>query len=65
MLRMAEVLREERVQMKLADAKFLLEEKLLELEVTKQTQVLSFFTVRHHFDTFDFVMLVSFLLVRN
>lgn len=39
MLRMAEVLREERVQMKLADAKFLLEEKLLELEVTKQTQV--------------------------
>lgn len=38
MLRMAEVLREERVQMKLADAKFLLEEKLLELEVTKQTQ---------------------------
>ena len=39
MLRMAEVLREERVQMKLAEAKFLLEEKLLELEVTKQTQL--------------------------
>lgn len=32
MLRVAEVLREERVQMKLADAKILLEEKLLELE---------------------------------
>lgn len=36
MLRMAEVMREERVQMKLNDAKFLLEEKLLELEETKK-----------------------------
>ncbi|CAK9170349.1 unnamed protein product [Ilex paraguariensis] len=38
MLRMAEVLREERVQMKLAEAKLLLEEKLLELEATKRMQ---------------------------
>lgn len=38
MLRMAEVLREERVQMKLSEAKILLEETLLELEVTKQIQ---------------------------
>lgn len=38
MLRVAEVLREERVQMKLADAKFLLEEKLLELETVKRKQ---------------------------
>ncbi|XVE58164.1 hypothetical protein DITRI_Ditri04bG0148400 [Diplodiscus trichospermus] len=38
MLRMAEVLREERVQMKLAEAKILFEEKLLELEETKNTQ---------------------------
>ncbi|XP_021278831.1 protein BRANCHLESS TRICHOME [Herrania umbratica] len=38
MLRMAEVLREERVQMKLAEAKILFEEKLLELEETKRTQ---------------------------
>ncbi|XP_022737587.1 protein BRANCHLESS TRICHOME [Durio zibethinus] len=37
MLRMAEVLREERVQMKLAEAKILFEEKLLELEETKRT----------------------------
>ncbi|XP_016505400.1 protein BRANCHLESS TRICHOME-like [Nicotiana tabacum] len=36
MLRMAEVMREERVQMKLNDAKYLLEEKLLELEETKK-----------------------------
>ncbi|XP_059662132.1 protein BRANCHLESS TRICHOME [Cornus florida] len=36
MSRVAEVLREERVQMKLTDAKHMLEEKLLELEVTKQ-----------------------------
>ncbi|KAB2000942.1 hypothetical protein ES319_D12G267000v1 [Gossypium barbadense] len=36
MLRMAEVLREERVQMKLAEAKFLFAEKLLELEETKR-----------------------------
>lgn len=39
MLRIVEVLREERVQMKLAEAKILLEEKLLELEATKQTQI--------------------------
>ncbi|XVF12861.1 hypothetical protein REPUB_Repub08aG0156400 [Reevesia pubescens] len=38
MLRMAEVLREERVQMKLAEAKILFEEKLLELEEIKRTQ---------------------------
>ena len=38
MLRMAEVLREERVQMKLNEAKLLLQEKILELEVTKQIQ---------------------------
>ncbi|XVF10303.1 hypothetical protein REPUB_Repub07fG0170900 [Reevesia pubescens] len=38
MLRMAEVLREERVQMKMAEAKILFEEKLLELEETKRTQ---------------------------
>lgn len=38
MLRVAEVLREERVQMKLADAKLLLEEKLLELETVKRKQ---------------------------
>ncbi|XWS61517.1 hypothetical protein CRYUN_Cryun07bG0131900 [Craigia yunnanensis] len=38
MLRMAEVLREERVHMKLAEAKILFEEKLLELEETKCTQ---------------------------
>ncbi|KAK8606529.1 hypothetical protein V6N13_030810 [Hibiscus sabdariffa] len=36
MLRMAEVLREERVQMKLAEAKILFEEKLLELKETKR-----------------------------
>ncbi|XWS38142.1 hypothetical protein CRYUN_Cryun19dG0104900 [Craigia yunnanensis] len=39
MLRMAEVLREERVQMKMAEAKILFEEKLLELEETKRTQL--------------------------
>ncbi|KAL7190993.1 hypothetical protein ACSBR2_023129 [Camellia fascicularis] len=38
MLRMAEVIREERVQMKLTDAKLFLEEKILELEETKQIQ---------------------------
>ncbi|XVF51198.1 hypothetical protein PTKIN_Ptkin04bG0165100 [Pterospermum kingtungense] len=38
MLRVAEVIREERVQMKLAEAKILFEEKLLELEETKRTQ---------------------------
>ncbi|KAL3499147.1 hypothetical protein ACH5RR_038240 [Cinchona calisaya] len=38
MLRMAEVLREERLQMKLADAKLLLEEKLSELEATTKTK---------------------------
>ncbi|OVA04728.1 hypothetical protein BVC80_1719g59 [Macleaya cordata] len=38
MLRMAEVLREERVQMKLSEAKILLEEKLLELEFVKGVQ---------------------------
>ncbi|XP_039045235.1 protein BRANCHLESS TRICHOME-like [Hibiscus syriacus] len=38
MLRMAEVLREERVQMKLTEAKILFEEKLLELEETKRMQ---------------------------
>ncbi|XP_057969251.1 protein BRANCHLESS TRICHOME [Malania oleifera] len=37
MLRTAEVLREERVQMKLADAKFFFEEKLLELEASKSS----------------------------
>ncbi|KAF7150192.1 hypothetical protein RHSIM_Rhsim02G0253000 [Rhododendron simsii] len=36
MLRMAEVFREERVQMKLAEAKILLEDKISELEETKQ-----------------------------
>ncbi|KAJ4837628.1 hypothetical protein Tsubulata_026468 [Turnera subulata] len=36
MLRMAEVLREERVQMKLTEAKILFEEKLLQLEGNKQ-----------------------------
>lgn len=39
MLRMAEVLREERVQMKLAEAKMLLEEKLIELEETKRDKI--------------------------
>ncbi|KAK3228197.1 hypothetical protein Dsin_008059 [Dipteronia sinensis] len=38
MLRIAEVLREERVHMKLTEAKILFEEKLLELEETKRTQ---------------------------
>ncbi|KAM0046313.1 putative protein BRANCHLESS TRICHOME [Helianthus debilis subsp. tardiflorus] len=37
MLRVAEVLREERVQMKLSEAKFILEEKLSELEIRKMT----------------------------
>lgn len=37
MLRVAEVLREERVQMKLSDAKIMLEEKISELEITKLT----------------------------
>lgn len=37
MLRMAEVIREERVQMKMADAKILFEEKMVELEENKQT----------------------------
>ncbi|KAK8479489.1 hypothetical protein V6N13_130501 [Hibiscus sabdariffa] len=36
MLRMAEVIREERVQMKMAEAKILFQEKLLELEETKR-----------------------------
>ncbi|KAL6986506.1 hypothetical protein U1Q18_019865 [Sarracenia purpurea var. burkii] len=36
MLRMAEVIREERVQMKLAEANLVLEEKILEYEVTKR-----------------------------
>ncbi|XP_073133140.1 protein BRANCHLESS TRICHOME [Henckelia pumila] len=36
MLRVAEVIREERVQMKLAEAKILLEEKFTELEVAKK-----------------------------
>nr|DAD18038.1 TPA_asm: hypothetical protein HUJ06_019501 [Nelumbo nucifera] len=39
MLRMAEVLREERVQMKLTEAKILFEEKLLELEFSKGSQI--------------------------
>lgn len=39
MLRMAEVFREERVQMKLAEAKLLLEDKILELEETKQMRL--------------------------
>ncbi|KAF8412066.1 hypothetical protein HHK36_000019 [Tetracentron sinense] len=39
MLRMAEVLREERVQMKLTEAKILLEEKLFELKVSKGIQI--------------------------
>lgn len=38
MLRTAEVIREERVQMKLADARFLLEEKLSEFEIAKKTE---------------------------
>lgn len=38
MLRMAEVFREERVQMKLSEAKFLLQEKILELEQNKLIQ---------------------------
>ncbi|KAK2981933.1 hypothetical protein RJ640_019153 [Escallonia rubra] len=38
MLRVAEVIREERVQMKLNEAKLVLEEKLLELEDTKQVR---------------------------
>ncbi|XP_065858471.1 LOW QUALITY PROTEIN: protein BRANCHLESS TRICHOME [Euphorbia lathyris] len=38
MLRMAEVFREERVQMKLAEAKFFFEEKLLELEGNKKEE---------------------------
>ncbi|KAL3499101.1 hypothetical protein ACH5RR_041833 [Cinchona calisaya] len=37
MLRMAEVLREERVQMKLSEAKLLLEDKLLELEAIRSS----------------------------
>ena len=37
MMRMSEVLREERVQMKLADAKIFLKEKLLEFESSKPT----------------------------
>ncbi|KAI3822074.1 hypothetical protein L1987_09655 [Smallanthus sonchifolius] len=37
MLRVAEVLREERVQMKLSEAKIILEEKISELEITKMT----------------------------
>ncbi|KAJ0770236.1 putative protein BRANCHLESS TRICHOME [Helianthus annuus] len=37
MLRVAEVLREERVQMKLSEAKFILEEKISELEIRKMT----------------------------
>ncbi|KAJ8555932.1 hypothetical protein K7X08_013428 [Anisodus acutangulus] len=36
MLKVAEVMREERVQMKLIEAKYLLEDKLLELEATKK-----------------------------
>ncbi|KAL4384713.1 hypothetical protein GQ457_15G011360 [Hibiscus cannabinus] len=36
MLRMAEVIREERVQMKMSEAKILFQEKLLELEETKR-----------------------------
>lgn len=39
MLRVSEVLREERVQMKLAEAKFMLEEKFLELEAIKRLQI--------------------------
>lgn len=39
MLHVAEVLREERVQMKLAEAKFMLEEKFLELEMIKRLQI--------------------------
>ncbi|XP_024992912.1 protein BRANCHLESS TRICHOME [Cynara cardunculus var. scolymus] len=37
MLRVAEVLREERVQMKLNDAKIMLEEKISELEISRMT----------------------------
>ncbi|KAG5593491.1 hypothetical protein H5410_044005 [Solanum commersonii] len=36
MMRVAEVMREERVQMKLTEARYLLEDKLLELEATKK-----------------------------
>ncbi|XP_044485227.1 protein BRANCHLESS TRICHOME [Mangifera indica] len=39
MLRMAEVLREERVQMKLTEARMLLEEKLIELEEIKSGKI--------------------------
>ncbi|KAA8526084.1 hypothetical protein F0562_007816 [Nyssa sinensis] len=39
MLRMAEMLREEQVQMKLTEAKLLLEEKISELEITKQMEI--------------------------
>ncbi|XP_019185022.1 PREDICTED: protein BRANCHLESS TRICHOME-like [Ipomoea nil] len=41
MLQIAEVLREERVQMKLAEAKSLLEEKILELNTTKKLHIQS------------------------
>ncbi|CAA2974634.1 protein BRANCHLESS TRICHOME-like [Olea europaea var. sylvestris] len=41
MLRMSEVIREERVQMKLAEAKLLLDEKLLELENSKRIEIAS------------------------
>nr|GLL27487.1 protein BRANCHLESS TRICHOME-like [Ipomoea trifida] len=41
MLQIAEVLREERVQMKLAEAKSLLEEKILELNATKKLHIQS------------------------
>ncbi|KAK9079786.1 hypothetical protein SSX86_001459 [Deinandra increscens subsp. villosa] len=39
MLRVSEVLREERVQMKLSEAKIILEEKLSELEISKITHI--------------------------
>lgn len=45
MLRMAEVFREEMVQMKLSEAKFLLEEKILELDQSKQKQNLDSFSI--------------------
>ncbi|KAF5734949.1 Branchless trichome [Tripterygium wilfordii] len=43
MLRVAEVLREERVQMKLSEAKVFLEEKIQELEISKQRRELDTF----------------------
>ncbi|XP_004245452.1 protein BRANCHLESS TRICHOME [Solanum lycopersicum] len=50
MVRVAEVMREERVQMKLTEAKYLLEDKLLELErlKTEQSKSCNFHDGRNH-----------------